>query len=184
MSILPWITPFLVRGHAHTLRGVSSKPRVFAGILQYFFIYRRDRRPLEVCVYSAIVLPSCLYSFEAHREWDLTQGQEQSPWFVLSYRRESTLVHLFTSGVSGKRCEKTCWTFDVFSRWRQTQNQKATDISKLERKCFVPELTCSYIVLLVKSYRSAKRTNFYSCNFATWNGNDPGLLKVIWNSSE
>ena len=108
MSILPWITPFLVRGHAYTLRGVSSKPRVFAGILQYFFVYHRDRRPLEVCVYSAIVLLSCLYSFEAHREWDLTQGQEQSPWFVLSYQRESTLVHLFTSGVSGKRYEKTC----------------------------------------------------------------------------
>lgn len=67
---------------------------------------------------------------------------------------------------------------------RQTQKQKATDISKLERKRFVHELTCSYIVLLVKSYRSAKRTNFYSCCCAPWNGNDLGLLKVTWNSGE
>lgn len=106
MSLLPWITRFLVRGHAYTYCGVSFEPRVFAGILQYFFVCRRDRRPLEVCVYSVIVLLSCLYSFEAHREWDPTQGQEQSPWFVLSDQRESTLVHLFTSGVSGERYKK------------------------------------------------------------------------------
>lgn len=190
MSLLPWIARFLVRGHAYMLRGVSSQSRVFAaGYFAVFFcLPPRSETTRSLCVFCYCFTELFIFLWSSQRMGPHLRPRTKPLVCPIWSTRihPGTFVYFWDFRWEIQK-KKSCWTFDVCSRWRRTQNQKATDISKLRRKSFVPELTFSHIVFLVKRYRSAKRTNFYSChsvNFKCWFGNDPEMLKVIWNSGE